>query len=348
MSAIDGHIKSSDFEAIPAEEDFLFPVLPMPKVSILVITLDHDPYLAQTLDSLLGQRCDFSFEILIGEDCSKDQTLAICEDYQQRFPGIVRVVSSEKNVGMHRNLARIWHRARGQYIAICEGDDYWVDPLKLAKQVAFLEARPAYTLCGAYTQKIRQEKDGSWHDAGLIGPVMLKEAYSVEDLIPEYSFHTSSVMVRKDCVRFPVWFWDMYCADRPLYLLCAEQGPAGFIPEVMSVYRLHGTGIWSPTGLLGKAEKGQKLFETLDAYFGRQHHRLIQRTLCDIIWSYMAEALGAGQLPAARRLFWMAVGYQWAARQIAPLKDWPVLLARLYLPRGYAWIKSLGLRGGRA
>src|SRR5690606_30724346 len=130
-----------------------------------------------------------------------------------------------------------------------------------------------------YTKRIKQDADGEWAEAGRIGPPAVKDAYYLKDLIPDYCFHTSSVLVRKNAVRFPPWFQQMYCADRPLYLLCAEQGPAGFIPEVMSTYRLHGGGIWSPVTLLAKSEKSRDLFETLDRHFGYRYHRLITRTL---------------------------------------------------------------------
>jgi glycosyltransferase involved in cell wall biosynthesis len=306
-----------------------------------MITHNHEPYVAQAIDSILAQQCDFEFELIIGEDCSQDRTREICEDYARSLPGRVQLVTSAANVGMHRNLARIWDRARGKYIALCEGDDYWTDLRKLAKQVAFLEGRPDYTLCGAYTHKIRQADGGQWEPAGRVGPPAVKECYGLEDLILDYSFHTSSVLLRKEVVRFPDWFQDQYCADRPLYLLCAEQGPVGFIPEVMSVYRLHGTGVWAPTALVDKAEKGRRLFQTLDAYFAQRYTRLVQRTLGGIIWSYMAEALAAGDLKTGRRLFWMAISHFVRAGRFGMVRHWLVALLRLYAPRLYAGAKRM-------
>lgn len=311
----------------------------MPLVSVLMITLNHEPYVVQAIDSILAQQCDFEFELLIGEDCSQDRTREICEGYARRFPERVRLVTSEANVGMHRNFARIWEKARGRYVALCEGDDYWIDPHKLAKQAAFLESRPEFTLCGAYTQKIRKAAGDGWEQAGIVGPPVVKERYGLEDLISNYSFHTSSVLIRREVVRFPLWFEEQYCADRPLYLLCAEEGPVGLIPEVMSVYRLHATGVWAPVSLLDKAEKGHRLFDTLDVYFGHRYHRLIQRTRGDILWSYVAEAIAGGDLATGRRLFWMASGYFWRTGQIGVARHWGVALFRLYAPRLYAWLK---------
>lgn len=337
----DNYLSKQDFCDIPVIEINPLSTDTCPLVSVLMIAWNHELYVAQAIESIVAQQCDFSFEVIIGEDCSQDGTRAVCERYQRQYPELIRLIVADENVGMHRNLARLWHRARGKYIAICEGDDYWTDPKKLAKQAAWLESRPAYTLCGAYTRKIARDVRGAWVDIGMIGPAAIQERYTVEDLIPAYSFHTSSVMVRRDSVRFPRWFWEIYCADRPLYLLCAEQGPAGFIPEVMSVYRTHEGGIWSPVRQIDKARKGIELFQTLNRHFEYRYDALIQRTLGDIIWSYMAEALDRGDRAAAQRLFWLSMRYQTPKAAISRAWYWIVVLLRLYAPRGYQRMKKV-------
>ncbi|MFA6958622.1 MAG: glycosyltransferase [Thermoanaerobaculia bacterium] len=306
-------IDDSDLAAIPAEEFADVSTLKSsPLVSVLMITFNHAAYVAEAVESVLSQRCGFGFELIIGEDCSSDGTREICEELRRRHPGIVRVVSSARNVGMHRNLARIWHRARGRYIAILEGDDLWVDSAKLEKQVRLLEANPEVTLCGALARKISCDAAGRWVDAGIVGPRIPRDRYGVAELIPDYSFHTSTVLIRAGVVRFPRWFWDVYCADRPLYLLCAEQGPAAMVSEVLSTYRLHDGGVWSPTSGLKKAEQGIRLFDNLNRHFGFQFDALIRETLGDILWSYMAEAIASNDLDTAKQLFTMSMPYRWA------------------------------------
>ena len=325
-------LTEDDFRDIPATEISDVAADTSPLVSVLMITWNHRAYITQAIESILNQQCHFPFELIIGEDCSEDGTRDICTDYQRRFPDKIRLIVADENVGLHRNLSRIWCRARGKYIAMCEGDDYWLEPKKLAKQTALLEAMPEFTLCGTYTQKIIQDENGSWTEAGIVGPSEVKKRYTLEDLIPRYTFHFSSVMVRKECIRFPRWFWDVYCGDRPLYLLCADKGPAGFIPEVTSVYRLHEGGAWAPIKPLDKARKGIKLFETINRHFDYQYDKLIRRTVSNILWSYMLENIEAGLRTTAKKLFWQSMCYGFPKMIITRRPVILLVMLRLYLP----------------
>lgn len=113
-----------------------------PLVSARIITYNHEPYIARAIEGVLMQETDFPIELVIGEDCSTDRTRDIVFEYQKKYPEIIRVVTSEHNVGSYQNGLRTTNACRGKYIAYCEGDDYWTDPLKLQKQVDFLEANP--------------------------------------------------------------------------------------------------------------------------------------------------------------------------------------------------------------
>lgn len=111
-----------------------------PRVSVLMITFNHASYLAEAIESVVNQRCEFEFELVIGEDSSTDNTLQVALDYQRRYPELIRVIHSDHNVGMNPNAVRIFKRARGVYVSYCEGDDFWCLPDKLARQVALIEA----------------------------------------------------------------------------------------------------------------------------------------------------------------------------------------------------------------
>jgi glycosyltransferase involved in cell wall biosynthesis len=311
-----------------------------PLVSILMITMNHDVYIAQAINSVMAQQCSFEFELIIGDDASSDRTLEICKNFASRYRGKITVLTSCSNIGMHNNLARVWEAARGTYVAFCEGDDYWIDPHKLAKQVTYLEQRPRYTLCGGITRKIRQNDKGEWIAAGVIEPSSVQKAYGVEYLISNYSFHTSSVLLRKAAVVFPSWFRQQYCADRPLYLLCAERGPVGFVPELMSVYRLHQSGVWAPLALLEKAKRGEALFSVLNEHFGGRYRRRIENTLGEITWSYLAQALDESDKDAAKQLFWRATSHFASARRFRVSRNWLVALVRVCLPRLYERYKE--------
>lgn len=117
-----------------------------PLLSIVTITYNHEPFIAQTIEGVLMQQVNFPIEFIIAEDCSTDGTRAICQQYADQCPELIRLITSESNVGAIANERRAMLAARGKYIAFCEGDDYWTDPLKLQKQVDFLEAHPAYSV----------------------------------------------------------------------------------------------------------------------------------------------------------------------------------------------------------
>ncbi len=111
-----------------------------------MITYNHEPFIEQAINSILMQKTDFLFNLVIGEDCSTDKTLNKIKPYEKNCQGRIRLIHSDQNIGMLPNLIRSLNACIGKYTAICEGDDYWTDPLKLQKQIYFLEANPEYGL----------------------------------------------------------------------------------------------------------------------------------------------------------------------------------------------------------
>ena len=104
------------------------------KISVAVITYNQQNTIGQTLDSILCQKGDFDLEVVVGEDCSKDDTYAICGDYAERNPNKIRLLPNTHNLGIMTNFARVMKACTGDYIGICAGDDYWCDAYKLQKQ----------------------------------------------------------------------------------------------------------------------------------------------------------------------------------------------------------------------
>ncbi len=129
-----------------------------PLVSVCMTTYNHEKYISQAIESVLCQRTTFSFEVVIGEDCSTDNTLAICRQYEAQHPDIVRIIASESNIGMHANYRRTIEACRGKYVAMCDGDDWFSDENKLQLQVEILEKSSA-DMC--YTRSLRRGEDGS-------------------------------------------------------------------------------------------------------------------------------------------------------------------------------------------
>ncbi len=236
-------ITREEMLAIPAYEiSDLSQIAPEPLVSVLVITYNHEAYVEQAIEGILAQQCDFPIELIIGEDKSQDRTLEICIRYQQKHPNVVRVVTWEENVGCSANILRIWGRARGKYVASCEGDDYWIDPDKLTKQVALMEKFPGTSLCGARTRVVN-EIPGKISTEVIMGPKRNGIKYSLRDVMTTYLCHTSTFMLRKSLFRFFDHVWSLKYLDGYLQSLGALQGDLRCLPEVVSVYRQHPGGI---------------------------------------------------------------------------------------------------------
>ena len=135
------------------------------KVSVHMITYNHERFIAQAIEGVLMQQTDFAVELVIGEDCSTDGTRAIVRRYGERYPERIRLLLQERNLGARANALATLNACRGQYIALCEGDDYWTDPTKLQKQVDFLESHPECSLC--FHRVLVVYEDGSARSTGI-------------------------------------------------------------------------------------------------------------------------------------------------------------------------------------
>lgn len=118
-----------------------------PLVSVCMTTYNHEPYLRQAIEGVLGQQTSFCTELVLGEDCSSDGTAEICREYVQKYPGRVRLVTDTHNVGWRANYRRTFEACRGKYVAYCDGDDWWSDPQKLQLQVDLMESDPGCGMC---------------------------------------------------------------------------------------------------------------------------------------------------------------------------------------------------------
>ena len=138
----------------------------MPLVSVCMTTYNHERYIAQAIESVLRQQTDFAVEVVVGEDCSTDNTLAICREYEAKYPDRVRVIASEINIGMHANYRRTIEACRGEYVAMCDGDDWFSDPDKLQLQVDKLRAEGA-AMCYTRSER-RSDQDSVIYPQGVL------------------------------------------------------------------------------------------------------------------------------------------------------------------------------------
>jgi glycosyltransferase involved in cell wall biosynthesis len=229
-----------------------------PIVDVNIAVYNHARYLRKTLDSVLSQKTDFPFRLVIGDDFSTDGSRDILKEYEQRYPEQVKVIYQEKNLGFdsdERNGTIMLKHSTAKYIAFLDGDDYWIDDSKLQKQISFLEANTDYSIC---FHKVMVDEDGKLKEDTITNPPGITT--TMTDLVRGNFIHTPSVVFRNKR-KLPKWFNKAMPADYPLYLLLTANGEKiRMIDEVMAVYRVHGGGIWSTDGY-NKFE--QKMANTL-------------------------------------------------------------------------------------
>lgn len=210
-----------------------------PVVTICCTTYNQEKYISECIDSFLIQKVDFGIEILIHDDASTDNTTSIVREYECRYPDLIKVIYQTKNQyskGIRITKEYLFPKAKGKYIAICEGDDYWTDPYKLQKQVDMMEQHPEYSMCAHAANILMCGK----FDESKID----KHELTTEDIIKEdWGIMTASILFRKDMLEMPDWYGKIKNGDYGLQLLLSLKGNIGYLPDNMSVYRQHLGGV---------------------------------------------------------------------------------------------------------
>jgi glycosyltransferase involved in cell wall biosynthesis len=243
------------------------------KVSVLVTTYNHEKYIAQALDSVLLQETDFEYEIVILEDCSTDATRNIVLGYKKKHPEKIRLRLTERNKNSNKPFADAFQSAPSRYIAILDGDDYWISPKKLRKQVEFLEAHPECVLCFHNAMRVYEDNRAPlpYNFAGQ------KQISVLEDIWQGNFIAGCTPMFRKDALgRFPEWYYDLHYGDWPLYILCAQHGKIGYLDEILGVYRIHTAGLWSKLDAIKKLEGLIAFYETMNANLDFRFNDIVQ------------------------------------------------------------------------
>lgn len=213
------------------------------KVSVAMITCNHAAFIREAIASVLSQKAEFEWELVVGEDNSADSTPGIVAEFARANPQRVRVITSDKRVGMNRNLERTLQSCRGEYIALLEGDDFWTSTAKLQRQVTFLDSHPHLSAC--FHNAIAFYDDGS-RDSWTYTRHDLPPELTTADLLRGNVIPTCAVMYRGRPVdSFPDWLLDTGIGDWPLHLLASLSGNIGFFDETLSSYRVHMGGVFS-------------------------------------------------------------------------------------------------------
>ena len=257
----------------------------MVKVSVCVVTYNHEKFVAKMLDSLLMQETTFDYEIVVGDDCSKDKTAEILIDYQKRYPDKIRLLLQPKNLGLNGkyNALNTFANAKGEYIAQFDGDDYLTSPHKLQKQVEMLDANPHYSASYHNAMAIYDDHSAPSH---LVN-TLKKPEITVDDLIGEDELcyiATSSLMFRREDFAKnpdPEWTNLSTSGDIPRNLMLASRGPIGYIDEVMSVYRKNRGGAsfadnhYSSDFLFNRIQ----LYSNINKHFNYKYDALLRKNI---------------------------------------------------------------------
>jgi glycosyltransferase involved in cell wall biosynthesis len=214
-----------------------------PLVSVCMITYNHGSYIEQAILSVLNQKVSFDLELVIGEDCSSDDTREKCKFLAQKYPHIIRLLENPKQLGMIQNFRRTYAACKGRYVAMLEGDDFWIHPDKLQMQFDYMESNPEIAACFTNLNVLDE------FNAGKIYPFYEKgkqphAVSSLIDILRNNFIATLTVFYRKNLVSsIPEWFNGLKMGDWPLHILFAHHGKLGFMDVVTATYRKHGGGV---------------------------------------------------------------------------------------------------------
>ncbi len=221
------------------------------KLTVSITAYNHEKFISQALDSVLMQETDFSFEILIGEDDSEDNTREIVKEYQKQHPDKIRLFLNDRDKVIHINGRPTgrWNfvnnikNAKGEYIALLEGDDFWTDPFKLQKQIDFLKDNKECTICFHNVEIFYEDENRAPWNYCLPNQ---KKISSLEDLLERNFLSTCSVVFDNGLFdKFPSWFYETAMGDWPLHILNSQHGKIGYLADVMAKHRINSNSYWS-------------------------------------------------------------------------------------------------------
>lgn len=246
-------------------------------VSVCLITYNHAKFIGQAMESVLSQKLDFAWELIVADDCSTDGTTKILIDYQRKFPKYIRLILQKKNVGAAQNWLDLMNAARSKYIAYLDGDDFWTDPMKLKKQVRFLEKNPRYAGCYHNTLVVHEDQSIPPH----LFRRKMRRVISVENTFSKTApFHTSSFVFRRETLSMPDWLRHVKSGDIAWFSIVASRGLLRRVGEVASVYRKHDGGITKTTSILRTYHEDRiALMEHLNEFHQRKYVTTISKVI---------------------------------------------------------------------
>ena len=211
-------------------------------LDIPMCTYNHGKYIGQAIEGVIQQKASFKYRLIIGEDCSTDNTREVIKRYLEENPSIMKVFFHDKNIGAVENSKILFKESNSKYVALCDGDDFWIDPYKLKKQVDFLEANPDFAICFHNARILNEDNPES---VTYSNPFGQRGISTFEDLAKGEFIYTATCVFRNEHFKkFPEQYYS-FMNNYTLDLHNAQFGKIKYIDDVMSVYRKHKGGIWS-------------------------------------------------------------------------------------------------------
>jgi glycosyltransferase involved in cell wall biosynthesis len=242
----------------------------VPVVSIFCITYNHENFVRDAIEGFLFQETTFPVEIYVHDDASTDKTAAIIEEYARRYPPLFNTVLSKQNRFSHEGFAFFFEhlaRQRGEFVALCEGDDRWISPFKLEKQVQLLEANPQASGCFHLAHVV--DEQGNLRDT--YPPPQYRRARTIEDISFNYWLPTCSLAYRADAAPHNfAWAIGLAMGDVPLLAELCSRGPLLFVDETFAIYRQHVGGSWSQRSSEDKIRATIELYDRAEMRFGKR------------------------------------------------------------------------------
>lgn len=225
--------------------------------SVIILTYNQRAYVNECIERTISQNTTFPIETILADDCSTDGTREICEGYAEKYPELIRFLPSDHNLGAVENEHRAFLTARGKYIATCEGDDFWTDPLKLQKQVDFLEANPDYSVCfhrykKLHTEDGREENDGC--DNLFANTTESSIEISMHQFMHQWCTQYLSMVFRKDCYDFEAYKRYKYYRDTHQIYHLIKNGRCRLFSFYGGVYRMTGSGAYTTMNEFRRAQ----------------------------------------------------------------------------------------------
>ena len=244
-------------------------------VSVAIITFNQKEFILQALNSVLMQKTNFDFEIIIGDDLSTDGTEKLVTDFALQFPDRVKLLKSSVNLGPMQNVVRIYEACLGKYIAVLEGDDFWTDENKLQDQVDLMESNNAFSMC--FTNRNIVDVNGSVIRSEWVSP-NYRRILTYKEIITGFTPPTQTILFRKDLLDEAIFInlKKVYNGDIFISSVLSTKGKVGYIDKITASYRVNADGIYGKEDYFKRLKNQLSTYQVLSSFLSETYHEYLR------------------------------------------------------------------------